>query len=549
MKKINKKQAGIILLSLLSINSFAQKIDNDSTLNRTVVVEQEYNPDILDASKINILPKVEEPTVAKKEIEYSIVSMPLSSFDTYQEMAPFTYPEKQQVAKRGFVRLGYGNYGNMDGKLNYLFRLSSKDQLGVAAGIDGMKGKLEFGDGKHRLHYYHSMAKIDYLHQFDRVDMDIAGRWGLSNFNYQPLAPLTHQRFTSGDIHLGVKSTDEMLPVNFDVETNLLLFSRAHNWTGIGAETDKVNESRIYTNANIKGNINEEQQVGIALQMNNLFYTEGYQDNYTSLQLNPYYEFDNEDWKLHLGVNADLSLGLGKTVQVSPDITIQYVFSDSYVLYAKATGGRQVNDFRKLEQFCPYAELLKGEKIDNTYEQINASLGFRASPYPGVWFHLFGGYQNLKDDLYQLNDVLIEGVSSPFISIGQENSSNVYGGANISYGYRDLLNISAEGVYRHWNMSDEALFFKPAFLLNLKMDIHPLKALTVNVGYQYLQREKVVNERIASINNLYAGATYDIYKGLSAYVKLDNLLNKQYSYYWSYPLEKFNFIAGISYRF
>ena len=81
------------------------------------------------------------------------------------------------------------------------------------------------------------------------------------------------------------------------------------------------------------------------------------------------------------------------------------------------------------------------------------------------------------------------------------------------------------------------------------MDIHPLKALTVNVGYQYLQREKVVNERIASINNLYAGATYDIYKGLSAYVKLDNLLNKQYSYYWSYPLEKFNFIAGISYRF
>ena len=90
MEKINKKQAGIILLSLLSINSFAQKIDNDSTLNRTVVVEQEYNPDILDASKINILPKVEEPTVAKKEIEYSIVSMPLSSFDTYQEMAPFT---------------------------------------------------------------------------------------------------------------------------------------------------------------------------------------------------------------------------------------------------------------------------------------------------------------------------------------------------------------------------------------------------------------------------------------------------------------------------
>ncbi len=30
-----------------------------STLNRTVVVENEYNPNIMDASKINVLPRVE----------------------------------------------------------------------------------------------------------------------------------------------------------------------------------------------------------------------------------------------------------------------------------------------------------------------------------------------------------------------------------------------------------------------------------------------------------------------------------------------------------
>ena len=43
----------------------------DSTLNRTVVVENEYNPNIMDASKINVLPKVEEPAVMKKGIEYA----------------------------------------------------------------------------------------------------------------------------------------------------------------------------------------------------------------------------------------------------------------------------------------------------------------------------------------------------------------------------------------------------------------------------------------------------------------------------------------------
>ncbi|MEZ5005253.1 MAG: hypothetical protein R2738_03190 [Bacteroides graminisolvens] len=44
----------------------------------TVVVEQEYNPDINDAIKINILPAIEEPTVTKKQIQYdkSAVSNP-----------------------------------------------------------------------------------------------------------------------------------------------------------------------------------------------------------------------------------------------------------------------------------------------------------------------------------------------------------------------------------------------------------------------------------------------------------------------------------------
>ena len=37
----------------------AQSQSQDSTLNRTVVVENEYNPRITDADKINLLPPVE----------------------------------------------------------------------------------------------------------------------------------------------------------------------------------------------------------------------------------------------------------------------------------------------------------------------------------------------------------------------------------------------------------------------------------------------------------------------------------------------------------
>lgn len=52
----------------------AQEQKKDSTLNRTVVVENQYNPEVMDAFKVNVLPKVEEPAVAKKNIDYAIPS-------------------------------------------------------------------------------------------------------------------------------------------------------------------------------------------------------------------------------------------------------------------------------------------------------------------------------------------------------------------------------------------------------------------------------------------------------------------------------------------
>ena len=113
----------------------------DTTMTRTVVVEQEYNPDIMDASKVNVLPKVEEPTVSKKEVEYATTFFPATSVPAGL-MRPYTGKEVQPGTTPGYVRAGYGNYGNLDILANYLFRLSQKDKLNVRFQMDGMDGKL-----------------------------------------------------------------------------------------------------------------------------------------------------------------------------------------------------------------------------------------------------------------------------------------------------------------------------------------------------------------------------------------------------------------------
>ena len=65
-----------IAFTALPVSIQAQTQPKDTTVNRTVIVEQQYNPDIMDAAKVNVLPKVEEPSVSKKEVEYATFTTP-----------------------------------------------------------------------------------------------------------------------------------------------------------------------------------------------------------------------------------------------------------------------------------------------------------------------------------------------------------------------------------------------------------------------------------------------------------------------------------------
>ena len=562
-----------LAISMPSVLQAQTTQPKDTTMNRTVVVEQEYNPEIMDASKVNVLPKVEEPTVSKKEVEYATTFFPATSVPAGL-MNPYTGKEIQPGTTPGYVRAGYGNLGNLDVLANYLFRLSKKDRLNVRFQMDGMDGKLTlpFTDGeKWNAFYYRTRANVDYTHQFNKLDLNIAGNFGLSNFNFRPGSVNSKQKFTSGDFHAGIHFIDETAPLRFNAETNLLMYERQHNMFNENDANTTLKETIVRTKGDVTGAIGDQQSVTIALEMNNLLYsgytknisTGGeYFKNYTTLLLNPYYELDNDDWKLHIGANVDLSFGFDKSFRVSPDVTAQYIFSDSYVLYAKATGGKLLNDFRRLESICPYGELPDVnstatlgyvQRPYDTYEQINGTIGFKASPYPGLWFNVYGGYQNLKNDLSYLGfDPSKTNHSGSYLTFAQDNTDNFYLGGEISYDYKDILGISAKYTYRNWDSKTEKylLAVKPVSEMSFNVRIHPISALNINLGYDYVKRKEVEGySKMTAINDLHIGASYNVFKGVSVYAQVHNLLNKKYQYYLDYPAQGFNFLGGLSFRF
>ena len=544
MKTIQSILIATLSACICSMQAQAQEQAKDTTVNRTVVVEQEYAPDIADAPKINVVPQVTPPTVSKKAVEYDATLKPATQIPA-TTMQAYTGQETQPKATPGYVRLGYGNYGNLDAQANYLFSLSPSDRLNLNFGMEGMNGSLDLPaeSGEWDAFYYRTRAAIDYLHNFSKVDLNVAGRFGLSNFNLLPALPGNKQKFTSGDFHVGVRSTDDEMPFRFSAETNLLLYQRQHN-----LPHNDLQETLIRTKAEVTGDISDEQSISIALAMDNALYQHTDFENYTSLDMNPYYLLQNDDWMLRLGAHVDLAFGFGKTFRAAPDVYAQYNFADSYLLYAQAKGGKLQNDFRRLETICPYGKLTG--QTDATYEQLNAALGLKASPVTGLWMNIYGGYQNLKNDL-------VQGFDGQGLLLYGQNTSNFYFGAEVSYSYKDIFAIAASGTYRNWDTkkdeanpyADAALRFKPALEADLHADIRPISPLLFKLGYQHIARQKTEGTTVDAVSNLYARLEYKLFKGISIYARANNLLNQKYQYYWGYPAEGINFVGGVSFCF
>lgn len=548
-------QITTLLMAGIALAAQAQTQQKDTTLNRTVVVEQEYNPVIMDARKVNTLPQVEELTVIPKQVEYDAAVVPSTAIPG-APIDAYAAKEQQEQTPMGYARFGYGNYGNLDIKANYLFRISPKDKLNLSFAMDGMNGELDAvqqGEKKWDHHYYQSRGGLDYMHQFSQTDMNIGGNFGVTNFNFLPADKISRQNYTSGDVYLKFISTDKNLPLQFNAGTNLLLYTRNYDLT----EFDGLKETILRTHADVSGAINDDQRVGIYGELENIFFDSDEYSNYTKLAFNPYYTAQGDDWRVRLGARVDLNFSFGDKVQVAPDLLAEYIFSDSYVLYAKATGGTMRNDFRRLEHINPYAMAWNSEgddQLEDSFEQINASAGFKASPATGLWFNLYGGYQNIKNDLNyhsiflsEREDLLYSHSSTFFLT----DANNVYAGAGFSYEYKNQLNISLDGKYYNWSADEKsALYMKPLFHLNFLTHLSPIPELNISLGYEYIKRDKGHSgEAVDPVSNLSWGATYRLFDAVSVYVRASNLLNKDYHYYVGYPSQGINFLGGVSFRF
>jgi hypothetical protein len=513
----------------------------DTTLVRTVVVENQYAPNLLPATKLNLYPGVEEDTPSTHSFQYARSLRPVTGWG--RDVMPLlgdTFADAP--AHRGYVRLGYGTHGQAEAAAGYLWDITDDDRLQADLSLDGWDGKHPTLRGQNwTSRLYQSRLGLDYRHRFRQYALTLGGEWQNTVFNYLPWDEVYHhQRFTQYDIHAGLSSTDRELPLQFTLQTGFRTFS-----------THQPREKQVHTVGDVWAPISQTQRVGVAFTMDNTFYSvkEGQNlfDNTTAVGLNPYYAYDDEDWRLRLGVHVDPLLGGDdKGVDVAPDIRLERVMGGNSVIYLQAVGGRELNDFRRLASVSPYAVI--PSSVRATYVPLNATFGFKMSPLAGWWFHVYGGYQIRQHELFaQISDA----AAYEYVAFRQAKGKVGFGGAELKYTYKDVLDVAAQCTLYSWSVDeaeDEAvlLAYKPRYEGHIHADWHLFPELKIQAGFEYTDRRAAGD---ASVQNLYTGAAYELEHSFTVFARVNNLLNKEYRGVNLYPADKLGFRAGIQWRF
>ena len=551
----------------------AQEQKKDSTLNRTVVVENQYNPEVMDAFKVNVLPKVEEPAVAKKNIDYATSLSPLASY-AFEPMGVITRDVKQKGARRGYLRGAYGMLNNTDVKAAYLWDITRRDRLDVMASFYGYSGDVESPWGfDNNQRFFRSDASLEYSHVFNNVKFNLGGSFGSQVFNYIPITKMeselsaegsevngsSNQHFMMGEGHLGVNSIEGQLPMDFSVMLGFDGFKRMHDVYGL---QPALTQKRFYALGGMSAPLAEEQKVGIDLGANYVMYSDEASvaanevypafENNILVQVNPYYALERENLTIRLGAHVDYQSKVRSGLKVSPDVKLDFSFLDSYVLYAQALGGTQLNDFNRLNKFTPYWN--QAAQLATTYTVFDARAGFKASPVNGLGFHLYGGYRLTKDDLFVNVDTSYSS-SNSFVAVDivQDKSKVAYFGASIDYDYRDVFGLGIRGQYNDWKIDNEAninyLRLKPEYTIGATARAKVYKGVHALAEYQYEKRKKVSGTSTDPVNFLKVGAEYNYNDRINVFLHVNNLLDKYYLTEAGYPTLGLHIMGGVSVAF
>ncbi|MDR2626819.1 MAG: hypothetical protein LBC40_02160, partial [Dysgonamonadaceae bacterium] len=574
--------------------SLRAQTGKDTLLTREVMLEKEYNPTIRDASRINTLPEIVEPTVPKTRVNYANYALP---FDVQPQLSILKanewFASVKESGKRGYAVAGIATNLNFNGDLGYQILLEENTKLNIFYTHRSANDRVSYlqEDAKQRMKLNDNLAGLDFSHAFEPFTLSARLKYTDFRYNYygydgreSPFTPTslppsdktTNQRDNLLNIDLGAISSEGQA-INYRINLNIGHFQQKH---ALLSSPKKPRETFIHTDLDANTTYGD-MLLGLGAYFNVVScsntrfqepmtgnnYFVGY-DSYGQLSLNPYTGYDGDSWKAHIGAKSHFYINHGKKVfSLAPDIALSVLpFPDSEI-YLTVNGGITTNTKQSLFETNRY--LSPFFRPEDSRDLLDALIGWKNSIAGSYRLDLYAGYRITKDEhffvpaYYSLPPYDNAGIYFANNAIAAEiMDANLFkAGMKATYQYQDRMEAGLKIQYNNWDIKNAAnrkAWNRPVVEADLNAACTFNIPLRLDLVYHLETGRKTPEDnrtagfhaqKMKDIHALTLSANYTFNDTFSVFAQGNNLLFQKYDLRYGYPAQSAHLMCGGSIKF
>jgi len=524
-----------------------------------------FEPIVKDAYKIRVKPEIVNETVKMPIDNYSIASKPVLALPEMGEYKAAPIPKfKADRFDKNYLRLGFGNYttplaeffANSNVSRRSVLSLHLK-HLSSQGGIDGYPDNA----------YSHNLAEIG-AKQISKslifseniwFKRDVVHYYGFKHPDSLPdvSADSIKQRYAD----MGVK---------FDMRTDFLKYQSDVNFNfGVGYDYFydyfKTSEQTINVNGGLAANLEmfdfcRYQTLGLDIDAN--FWSNSYDtldnSNASSFEVTPYFSAKWDEYSIKLGAKLGYQSDSSSAFHIFPAIEAGVnVIPEKLQIFVGLGGGIHRNSFRSLATQNPFISTYVPLSFSNQKFKVdggvNANIIDNLSLSADVTYSVFDDYSMF------INNYLGTTPVYTFTTIS-DNVNVLDIGIEAQFDYQQLfaLNLGAR-FYSYTTDSLKYAYHKPDYKIFFNASVFPIEKLTVTLGMNLVGQQYVLDfdNATATFSDKKLDGTFDlnlmgeylVIDNLTAFLRLNNLLNNKYEVWNNYPTQGFNAMAGITFSF
>lgn len=605
MKRID--YIGILLCVVLSVGN-GETLAQDTTLNRNVTVERDFQPVVQSAGKITTIPRIIEPDLPASDVRFSeynaLLSPDFNVSSLLSQPMRFTTPHTYN----GLLR---GGLGHLNTLFDFAYHLDDKKNsvLDVYANHFAQWGRRADSRSQFGFNFKHPFSTCDLYFGvrgantfYTRYGRYYDGANGLTIKHIADMEAADKQNAWKAEAFVGVRSNNKS-DIRYKAQIGYGLYTLPRY----------VSEHQVHTTASVDWHAGEHYVGGNIYMQNAFLQTDSVPDSLYNarhaLRIEPYYAYKGQRFLIHVGVNFDLNIGRGQYLSNTEDVTFApspkvefeaQIAKKWLTLYGSAEGSLGLGTMENYMQSMPYRSINPGITSHHvaSYTPVDARLGFHIRAYKDLLIDIYGGYayqMNQRTLIATLKSVEIAG-TKPILPGTFSYIYTDYGrgkiGAAFSYHYQDIINVHLDGnyyiwqAYRHEHVSEDGLVTKLGYgdvlvrdngvydrvawdvqlRIDGRIDEHwslysdnyfaGSRTVLVSVADEAGQYERKLKPTV----RLNLGCQYEMWVGrkaqqnamqpnLAVFLQLNNYIHRHNDIYYGYQTEGITFLTGITYRF